>query len=212
MERRVEILGAAIEKLAIAEAFDSETLWNLIYSKQHPHGFEPTFQRATHLITSKGRYLRTEDYSLNFVFNDPADDYYYEFLYSNLPYVLTFLSQVTTEAFNRLYPLNERTLSHLLIVVMGCYEALFVPGKRTHIAQMLRTQLKSFLNCMHCDMPLKLTKKTAPELYVMERLPCPHCGLDSEVPLAWMFSQVDVRITRKTLLEARPASREKKAS
>jgi hypothetical protein len=131
-EQRIEIYKRAIQKLPIGDAFDANLLSDVIYSKQHDYGFEPTWQRATHLVTSMGKLLRTEDYSLNFVFDDPGDDHYYEFLYSRLPYVLTFISQITLEAFNRIHELNARTFSHLVIVVMGCYEALFLKGSKQH--------------------------------------------------------------------------------
>ena len=88
-ERIIEIFSSAIEQIIVGKLFQPMLLWDMIYSKNHSNGFEPTFQRATHLITSMGDLLKTEDYSINFIFDDYADDSYFEFLYSKLPYIFT---------------------------------------------------------------------------------------------------------------------------
>lgn len=193
-EQRVELYERAIEKLPIGDAFDAALIAEVIYSKQHDYGFEPTWQRATHLVTSMGQLLKTERYSLNFIFDDPRENHYYEFLYSKLPYILTFMSQITLEGFNRISELNSLTFSHLLIVVMGCYEALFLKGSKQHVANMIRKDLKKFLKCIHCSAPLKLTKKNAPNLYMSEQLRCTQCGLLSDMPLYWILSFANFKI------------------
>ena len=58
-DRRIEILHLAINKVKTSEAFCAETIWEMIYSKNQPNGFEPIWQRATHLVTSKGPLLKT---------------------------------------------------------------------------------------------------------------------------------------------------------
>jgi hypothetical protein len=195
-ERRLEIFSHAIDKLRIGEAFDANLLSEILYSKQHSYGFEPTWQRATHLITSMGDLLKTEDYSFNFVFDDAGQDDYYEFLYSKLPYVLTFLSQVTLEAFDRVLKVSPRAFSHFAIVVMGCYDAMFLKRGRQPIAATLRRHFAYFLKCSHCDSPLRFTRKTAPMLYMSEQLPCSRCGTLAEVPLYYILSFAKIELER----------------
>ena len=56
--RRIELLSKAIGELATKEFFDAELIWAMIYSKNHSNGFEPTWQRATHLVTSMGDLVK----------------------------------------------------------------------------------------------------------------------------------------------------------
>lgn len=69
-EARIKILAAAIEKLPVKDAFSADLLHDIIYSKAHARGFEPMWQRASHLVTSQGRLLKTESLDLNLLFLD----------------------------------------------------------------------------------------------------------------------------------------------
>ncbi len=195
-ERRIELMSRAISQLPSSEMFDPEVIWAMIYSKKHPNGFEPTWQRATHLVTSMGDLLKTGDYSLNFVFEDRNDNGYYDFLYSKLPYLLIYVMQLSTEAFNKIQAVNETTYGHLVLTTLGCYESLFLDGRSQSVARMLNSQMGELLKCIHCDARLKITKKTAPVLYLTERIPCKNCGLMSEIPLYWLFSRAKIKILR----------------
>ena len=196
-EKRLTIINKAISQLPVSEAFDAETIWKMIYSKKHANGFEPTWQRATHLITSRGALLKTEDYSFNFIFEDTSDNYYHEFLYSNLPYLLIFITQIIFECFNRIQAINDRTVSYSIITTMGCYEALFLDGKKQHISRMLEKELREFMNCTHCDSALRINKKDAPTFYLTEQIKCKKCGVYSEFPLYWILAKAKFSIIRK---------------
>lgn len=195
-EKRIEIIDKAIKKLHVDEAFDAETIWSIVYSKKHENGFEPTWQKATHLTTSQGELLKTENYSLNFIFEDTFDDYYYEFLESKLPYIFLYITQVTLESFNRIQSTNEKTISHLILTMMGCYEALFLDGRSLTISRMLQKQLGDFLNCIHCESKLKIKKANAAELYLHEAFTCESCGLRSELPLYWLLAKAKMTLTK----------------
>jgi len=195
-EKQVEILADAIKRLATADAFDASLIRDVIYSKSHGSGFEPIWQRATHLITSQGELLKTEDYTINFVFENPAADHNFDLLYSKLPYLLIFVTQVTLECFGLILKVNERTLSHLVISTMGCYEALFLRSRTQPIARMLNKSLKPFLKCIHCEAPLRIDRYNAPTLYLAEHMKCKSCGLISQVPLYWLFCIAKVSINR----------------
>lgn len=202
-EKRITIFEKAISKLPASDAFDAETIWNMIYSKNHPNGFEPTWQRATHLITSYGDLLKTEDYSLNFIFDNSFDGYYHEFVYSKLPYLLIFSTQILFECFNRIHAINERTVSYSILTTMGCYEALFLDGKKQPLTHMLKKQLFEFLKCIHCDANLKINKKNAPMFYLNEQIECKNCGLVSEFPLYWILARANFTIVREQKRENR---------
>lgn len=196
--RRQEILSAAIARLSTKEAFAAELLEGMIFSKTHDHSFEPIWQRATHLITSQGVALRTEDLNINFIFHDTFSDDLYEALYRNLPYVMLYAIQVALECFARVLPSNEHTTSHLLLVSMGAYECLFDGRKRSGVTTMLRRHLKPFLKCIHCKAPTKLTRTNAIGMYLRELVECQKCGLATPMPLYWMFAQFNIKITRES--------------
>src|SRR5690606_36058262 len=79
--RRQELFKLAAEKLATKEAFDGELIERMVFSKEFEGGLEPLWQKATHLITSQGSKLRTEDLNINFIFNDAASDHFYDVAY-----------------------------------------------------------------------------------------------------------------------------------
>jgi hypothetical protein len=196
-ERRIEILSDAISRLATREAFTGDLLHTIIYSKAHEKSFEPIWQRATHLITSQGSLLRTEDLDINFIFHDAGSDHLYELLYSNLPYVLLYAIQVSLECFSQILRANEHTVSHLILSTMGCYESLFARGKPQHVAKLLTKNLRPFLKCLHCSAALRLTRENAAEMYLRETLTCHKCGLASPFPLYWLLAHGKVKIERK---------------
>jgi len=195
--KQIEIFTEAIKKLATSDAFDADLIWNMIYSKNHESGFESIWQRATHLITSKGELLKTEDYSINFIFESPNNDRFYETLYSNLPYLLMFTTQVTLECFSLILKVNDKTFSHLVISTMGCYEALFLKGRSQPVARMLNKALKPFLKCIHCEAPLRIDRNSGPTMYLAEQMRCKKCGLLSVFPLYWLFCVAKVTITKE---------------
>lgn len=196
-DRRLEIFRLSIDKLATDNAFNAELIWDIIYSKSHPNGFEPTCQRATHLITSMGSLLRTEDYSFNFIFEDHSDNGHCEFIYSKLPYVLIYLVQTLLARFNRISALNSLTYSHLIITTMGCYEALFIDGRSQHIGRMLNRELGELLKCPHCKTQIKISRANAASVYLQEQAQCKECGLIASLPLYWLLGQASVKIVPK---------------
>jgi hypothetical protein len=198
-DKQLDIYSKTINKLAVSDLFSSDILWNIIHSKNQPAGFEHIWQRATHLVTSYGDLLKTEDYSLNFIFADHSDDWFYDTLYQHLSYVLIFAMQVTLTAFSSILPGNPLTSSHLAITTAGCYEALYFKGNKTPLTNMLNKHLKPFLKCIHCKSDFKILKRHAVSLYLNEQHPCPKCGKNTEVPLYWLFGFCDLTIPKLCL-------------
>lgn len=196
-ERRLQILKDAISHLVTKEAFNADTLNEIIFSKTNTNSFEPIWQRATHLITSKGALLQTEDLNINFIFQDAESDEMYDFIYSKLPYIMLFAIQVSLECFSRILSSNENTTSHLIISSLGAFECLFENRPKTGITAMLRKQLKPFFKCIHCSSTLRLTRNNAISMYFQETLSCQKCGLTSPFPLYWLFAQAKIKILIK---------------
>jgi hypothetical protein len=171
-------------------------IWQLIYSKGNHESLEPFWQKATHLVTSKGDLLKTGDYTINFIFHDPSSDDLYDKLYSSLPYLLMFSTHVVLECFEKLRQINQNTYSHLMLTAFGVYESLFSKA-RPRIAPLINKHLDPFLDCIHCGEKLKITKKNGPKAYLTETVSCNHCNLESPLPLYWIFSKAKLKVTKK---------------
>jgi hypothetical protein len=194
--QRLEILRKAIALLPMSEAFNPDLIHEIIFSKTNPNGFEPVWQRASHLITSQGSLLKTGDYDINFVFNDPASDRLYEHLYGRLPYVMIFAMQIVVESFSLVLKGNERTLSYLALTTMGCYESLFISSRKQHVSRALNKALKPFLKCIQCDAPFQIKRSNATEIYLHETVQCEACGLPTQLPLYWLLAIAGAKIDR----------------
>lgn len=197
-EQRQSIFSDAIARLQTSEAFAPDLLEGMLFSKTNPGSFEPIWQRATHLITSQGASLRTEDLNINFIFRDAGDDDLYEVLYRKLPYVMLYAIQIALECFARILPSNEHTTSHLILTSMGTYECLFERKRTVGVTKMLRSSLRQFIKCIHCGKPIRLSRDNAVGMYLREILVCQKCGLASPLPLYWLFSQANIKIDRKS--------------
>lgn len=194
-ERRQAIFERSIARLTTKTMFSPELLEAMIFSKSHNNGFEPIWQRASHLITSQGSLLRTEDLNINFIFHDTGSDSLFETLYSNLPYVLIYAVQVALQCFATILRTNEHTTSHLILTSMGCYECLFEHKSKDGVTAMLAKALRGFLKCVHCSQSLRLTRASAIGMYLRETVTCHKCSLDSPFPLYWLLTHGKVRIS-----------------
>lgn len=195
-EQRQAIFTSAIARLPTSRAFAADVLEGLLFSKTNPHSFEPVWQRATHLITSQGAFLRTEDLNINFIFRDPWNDDLYTLLYEKLPYLMLYAIQVALESFARILPSNVHTTSHLILTSMGAYECLFERRRSVGVTKMLGRSLRSFITCIHCKKSIRLSRDNAIGMYLRETLECNSCGLTSPLPLYWLFSQANIKIDR----------------
>lgn len=189
-DKRLEIFNTSIESIELTNMFDSTVLWSYIFDKNCSAGFEPVWQMATHLVTSQG-LIKKSNYSLNFAFEDRSDDFYFELLYENLPYLLVFLTQVSMKTLSKTCEMDKKVVSRFIISTVGVYEALCLTGK-SHVAILLRTFFKEFLHCMFCGEKIRLTKKKRPRLFVSQLIECQHCGADNQFPLDWLMAKANL--------------------
>lgn len=199
--RRREILGAAIQKLSTTEAFDADHLNELVFSKGMLNGFEPLWQKATHLITSRGENLKTEDLNINLIFNDVRSDYLYEAVYAKLPYLMLFVTQLVLRSFTEVAPNNKLTMSHLVLASMGAYECLSEIKSRPLTTGLVK-RLRPFLRCLHCQNALRMSAKAAMTMYLLEKVECSSCHLWSDVPFYWLLAQAGITLEQTDSMSA----------
>lgn len=188
-EDKKAIIAKAISKLHTKDAFDEELIWNYIYSKQHENGFEPTWQRATHLTTSMGKLLKTEDLSFNFIFESAEDDFYFDFLEGGLPYLMFYMSQISLACFDKLHNLNEKTINHLIMTSYGVFESLNGSSKELSLMTKIQEIFDELLKCVHCESKFTITRDSFPALLIEENFECSKCSLENQFPFYWLLAQ-----------------------
>lgn len=186
-----EIIAKAISKLHTKDTFDEELIWNFIYSKQHENGFEPTWQRATHLTTSMGKLLKTEDLSFNFIFENADDDFYFNFLEDGLPYLMFYMSQVSLACFDKVHNLNEKTINHLIMTSYGVFESLYKNQEESKIMNNIQKMFDKFLICVHCQSKFTIAKDDFASLLIEEQFECSKCKLNNQFPFYWLLAQTN---------------------
>ena len=190
---RKAIFEEIIPKLALPDLFEAELIDNMIFSKQYPLGLEISCQKATHLITSQGDFLKTGRMFINSIFNDPNNLDQYEPVYTSLPYIMIFSTHVLLEGFQKLVNLNENTYQHITLSTLGCYENLFTDGRKRALTQSYAKAFGEFLQCIHCGKKIFLTKENSLRMYMTGVLICNHCQFDSEFPFYWLLSKSSTR-------------------
>lgn len=186
------IILNAIDQLHTKEAFDGELIFELIFSKTLEKGFEPTWQRATHLTTSMGSLLKTEDLSFNFIFENPNEDYYFEFLEDSLPYLMFFMLQVCLACFDKIYLTNDKTVNHLIYTSLGVFECLNFYKDSSTVMNSIQENFDNFLKCMYCNQHLTLNKESFAKLLISETFECKECGLTNDFPFHWLLAQTKI--------------------
>ena len=188
-EDKKSIIAEAISKLHTKESFNEDLIWNFIYSKQHENGFEPTWQRATHLTTSMGKLLKTEDLSFNFIFESADEDFYFDFLEDGLPYLMFYMSQVSLACFDKMHSLNEKTVNHLIMTSSGVFESLYKNEGESKVMNNIQEIFDEFLVCVHCQSKFTIAKDDLAFLLIQEQFQCSKCKLDNQFPFYWLLAQ-----------------------
>lgn len=187
--KRISIFQETISKLSFSELFDASLIEEMISSKQNPLSLEISCQKATHLITSQGEFLKTGRMFINSIFDDPNNIDQYEPVYTTLPTIMIFTTHVILEAFQKLVQLNKNTYQHITISTLGCYENLYIDGRKRTLTKSYAKACKDFLQCIHCEKKIFLTKENSLRMFMTGTLICNHCHQDSEFPFYWLLSK-----------------------
>lgn len=187
--KRRSIFQETISNLSFSELFDADLIEEMIFSKKDPLSLEISCQKATHLITSQGEFLKTGRMFINSIFDDPNDIDQYEPVYTALPTVMIFTTHVILEAFQKLVPLNKNTYQHITISTLGCFENLYIDGRKRSLTKSYAKACKDFLKCIHCGEQIFLTKGNSLRMFMTGTLICNHCHQDSEFPFYWLLSK-----------------------
>ena len=179
--RKLEVIRRAMMTSPYSKWIEPEFIYELRFDKKSPIGLEPTWQKANHLITTKGELLRTERENFNFIFSDaPARDTQLLGFYATVP-ILLFHSIQMIEAMINMFARREapdlvplRTLAgmDLWMGSKSCALDLQDVQYRFHwvVAQTIRQ-----LRCAKCNMRIRVTRRNCHSIFVEGKAPCNNC-------------------------------------
>ncbi|MGA3310489.1 MAG: hypothetical protein ABSD08_18045 [Xanthobacteraceae bacterium] len=192
--KRRQVLADAIKKLDPKTFSDADVIYDLIYEKKTDRGLANLFDKATHLVTSRGVHLRTEKMNLNFIFKSPLDTDVYDYVYFRIAYLLIFALLIQTALYSRMGSLNPSYKMWVCLVALGTYHALFVDGP-SPIIESLNRSLKEFLVCPYCRSRARIRKSYAAQFFIGQKLLCASCRNDSDFPLFWLLSKMNWKLS-----------------
>jgi len=184
-QRRREILTYALSKTSVSEVLDADFLDRTLFDRGNLFGLQQLFQHAVHLITIQHVEMQTESENFNFIFKDITEDDIYESVYSNLPYILLYLSHVINGLFTRIAPPSERAQTAFLMrSTLGFYLTEGEVGEE-HAIDCLDSL--SIVRCPDCAAELTITPHNAARLTFTESYRCTNCRRVQPFPFSWIF-------------------------
>ena len=100
-QEKIQIIKETCQKIGF-RAWPAEDLYDMRYNKRNPLSFEPSFQTATHLITTADGY-KTEEGNFNFIFSTYKDKMsQWDFLYSSLPILMLYTYDICSHLFGKI--------------------------------------------------------------------------------------------------------------
>ena len=184
------LLGSALKVCRHTSLLSAERIYDTVFDRQNPAGLAVLFDKATHLVTEFSA-IQTENYNVNFIFKNPADnDVYENGTYRELATLLFFLNLLQIELYSRMGKPTKKYEDWLTFTSVGAFESLFVAG-RSRMANFVNRHFGEFLECPVCQAKLRLKKSDAPRFFVAETLDCNHCLVSHHFPVRWLLSRTN---------------------
>lgn len=162
--RRIEIIGQAMDRTDLERWVDPEFLHELRYDKSVSHGFDWLCNHALHIVTTFKHYV-TDPENLNFVFSDDDDRrVQWKHIYHLLPLILFHAVEITEALFKMLSPEFERVNRPVCYIRRAVSFLLWVQqttgeDQRETVTSMLQQLQKvAPVRCQECDVVLDFTK------------------------------------------------------
>jgi hypothetical protein len=188
--RKLQIIRTAMDATPYGGWIEPEFLYELRFEKKTPVGLEPAWQKANHLITTKG-VLRTEKENFNFVFStDENRETQWRILYAALPLLLFHALQIVEATIARfakragdlpdLTPL--RTFCGMLLWMRGEGCLLDVSDIRTRIRKVIAATIGR-ITCSHCKKRYSVREANLRRFFEDIALHCNNCGQTTSLML-----------------------------
>ncbi|HYI10810.1 MAG TPA: hypothetical protein VEK57_17250 [Thermoanaerobaculia bacterium] len=180
--RKLEVIRSAMTASPYSRWIEPEFIYELRFDKQSEVGLEPTWQRASHLITTKGARVRTEAENFNFVFSGDTERHsQIRGFYATVP-LLLFHAVNMIEAMIHMFARREKpdlvplrklagmdlwmgSRSSVLELSDVCYRLHWV------VARTLRT-----LRCARCDTRARVNSRNLIRVFRKAEVACHRCS------------------------------------
>lgn len=178
-EKRRDVIATALAKTRTGEWIDPGFLYDLRYDKAAAWGFEQSWQKAHHLVTTSKHYT-TDQMNFNFIFSDDeARKTQVRFLHSFMPPILFYALEVASgviQTFDESIVHDEtswvRRLAGLSLNLSMCPD---------EAAEVLSQGINRFvdgaeLTCDACGQVDATGEQYLLEVYLYNATSCPRCG------------------------------------
>lgn len=182
-----ELISDALKSLGGVSFGDADTIFDICLNMNNEMGLAQLFDKATHLFTSN-RKIRTEDYNINFIFQDPRDNDIYETTYFQISYLLVFIHLMQVELLSRTGFPKDSYLSGFMMSAIGAFDSIHGKGPSGPV-KMVNQSFSEFMRCTVCSSDIRLMKKDAARFFLLEQLKCRKCGHETHFPFSWLLDQ-----------------------
>ncbi len=163
-EKKKSIIDDVCSKIPLS-LMSSEFIYTVRYSKSDKYGFEPMWQKATHIVTSHKNY-QTEKGNLNFIFSDNnAKHEQWEYLYLILPELMFYTYQLVSSLYYGMIAkdevFDEELWNRLLVGLIIANKQVISDHElfpREHIQEEIT------LKCQKCGKDIIVTDKLETEI------------------------------------------------
>lgn len=181
---RQQTLLSTIERAAsqteTTSALPAQFLFDLRYNRTAPFGFEPLWNQALHLVTTKN-FCRTTRQNLNFVFSDSAALLsQWHHLYRTAPLLINYAREVIELLLQQLGgqspDVNERALIRMAGGALWASEMAAL-RESDGAGELPSLELPEFsLPCVRCREFYELSLEDFSRLFYQKHFKCPNCG------------------------------------
>jgi hypothetical protein len=186
-EQRLELLRRAIEQLPDNEFLDADTIVAMAFDRRNARGLAQYFDKAAHLVTSYPS-MRTEDMNLNFIFKDPRDTDVYEGVYPLIAYLLMYLLRLELATIGKMRTVPGWYNDWTRMATLAPHGALFTDAGDELLSE-VNEFLGEMLSCALCGSGMPITRENVLIAFSHERIRCPQCATEQQVPLFWLMSR-----------------------
>jgi len=180
-DRIKNVIKNAKDRIPNKLAFDAEFLYDLRFNKACPYGFDGSWNKATHLVTTKDP-IATEKQNFNFIFsNDESRLSQWSHLYGRLPYILFYAVEICEMlmAFimKKLMPDYAESSFHrsLGFIIWGIETQKF-DNKQSQVRRASEGLSELVLDCPQCNQKIEPDENLIRTLYETLKMKCPNCN------------------------------------
>ncbi|WP_161524315.1 hypothetical protein [Chromobacterium haemolyticum] len=185
--RRANIIHSAIEKTDLGDLITANEIVTTIYNSKNTNGLYGLFQHAVHLVTVDRIEIKTSPENFNFIFKSPNDNDLYETLYTQLPTLLLYLTQIIAKLFDRISPMDTGSQKAFSFRTINGYRLIKSKKNALTLAKILDKNLSQKFHYHSCKTPFSVSPHNAARLLLTDTYRCGKCKRVHPFPFSWIL-------------------------